>query len=175
MKTAKTAKTAKKTPEKIGLDLDKVGDLLDQAKGIAREYRTITGRPLGITSEVAGYEAARLLNLSLCKARQADYDATGPDGKKYQIKGRVIYARSKPGKNFGSIRLDHEWDAVLLVLLEADFSPTEIYEAERSEVEKALVEPGAPARNVHGALNIAKFKAIARLVWSRDAKKAGEK
>jgi hypothetical protein len=163
-------KTVKKTPEKDGLDLEKVGQLLDQAKGIAREYRTITGRPLGITSEVAGYEAARLLHLSLCKAHQADYDATGPDGKRFQIKGRVIYARSKPAKRFGSIRLDHEWDAVLLVLLEADFSPMEIYEAERFDVEKALMEPGARTRNARGALNIARFKAIARLVWSREAK-----
>jgi len=160
-------KKARKTPEKTALDLEKVGKLLEQAKGIAREYRSITGRPLGITSEVAGYEAARLLQLSLNKARRADYDATGPDGKRYQIKGRVIYEHSKPAKRFGSIRLDHEWDAVLLVLLEADFSPTEIYEAERSEVEKALMEPGARARNQRGALNIARFKAIARKVWSK--------
>jgi hypothetical protein len=160
-------KKARKSPEKTALDLEKVGKLLEQAKGIAREYRSMTGRPLGITSEVAGYEAARLLQLSLNKARRADYDATGPDGKRYQIKGRVIYEHSKPAKRFGSIRLDHEWDAVLLVLLEADFSPTEIYEAERSEVEKALMEPGARARNQRGALNIAKFKAIARLVWEK--------
>ena len=163
-------KTVRKTPEEIALDPEKVGKLLEQAKGIAREYRSITGRPLGITGEVAGYEAARLLHLSLCKKRQADFDATGPDGKRYQIKGRVVYQRAKPEKSFGRIRLDHEWDAVLLVLLEADFSPMEIYEAERAEVEKALMEPGARARNQRGALNIAKFKAIARLAWSREAK-----
>jgi hypothetical protein len=165
-------KKARKAPEKTVLDLEKVGQLLEQAKEVAREYRSITGRPLGITAEVAGYEAARLLQLSLCSEHQADYDATGPDGKRYQIKGRVIYKRSKPAQRFGSIRLDHEWDAVLLVLLEADFSPTEIYAAERSEVEKALMAPGARARNTRGALNIARFKAIARLAWSREAKKA---
>jgi hypothetical protein len=163
-------KTAKKSPEKIRLDLEKVGSLLNQAKGIAREYRAITGRPLGITGEVAGYEAARLLNLSLCESRQADYDAVSSDGKRFQIKGRVTYERSKPVQRFGRIRLDHEWDAVLLVLLEADFSPMEIYEAERSDVEKALMKPGSRARNIRGALSIAKFTSIARLVWSRDAK-----
>jgi hypothetical protein len=164
-------KTAKKSPQKIGLDLEKVGSLLNQAKGIAQEYRTITGRPLGITGEVAGYEAARLLNLRLCEERRADYDAVSPDGKRFQIKGRVTHERSKPAQRFGRIRLDHEWDAVLLVLLEVDFSPLEIYEAERSDVEKTLMKPGARARNVRGALSIAKFKSVARLVWSRDAKK----
>jgi hypothetical protein len=163
-------KTAKNSPKKIELDLEKVGKLLSQAKGIAREYRTITGRPLGITGEVAGYEAARLLNLSLCEARQGGYDAIGSGGKRFQIKGRVIYERSKLAQRFGRIRLDHEWDAVLLVLLEADFSPTEIYEAQRSDVEKTLMEPGAHSRNVRGALSIAKFKSVARLVWSRGAK-----
>ena len=163
-------KTAKKSSEKIGLDLEKVGKLLNQAKGIAREYRSITGRPLGITGEVAEYEAARLLNLGLCEAHQPGYDAISSEGKRFQIKGRVIYDRSKHGQRFGSIRLDHEWDAVLLVLLEADFSPMEIYEAQRSDVEKALMEPGSRARNIRGALGIAKFKSIARLVWSRDGK-----
>jgi hypothetical protein len=163
-------KTPKKSPKKIGLDLEKVGKLLNQAKGIAKEYRTITGRPLGITAEVAGYEAARLLKLSLCEPCQGGYDAIDSDGKRFQIKGRVIYDRSKPGQRFGSIRLDHEWDAVLLVLLEADFSPMEIYEAQRSDVEKALMNPGSRSRNVRGALSIAKFKSIARLAWSRDVK-----
>jgi hypothetical protein len=165
-------KRARKSPEKGELDLEKVGILLEQAKEVAREYRSITGRPLGITAEVAGFEAAHLLHLSMCRKHQADYDAIGPAGKRYQIKGRVIYKLSKPGKSFGSIRLDHEWDAVLLVLLEADFSPIEIYEAERPDVEKALMEPGARARNVRGALNIVKFKSIAHLAWSREAKKA---
>ncbi len=136
-------KRARKTPEKTELDLEKVGQLLEQAKEVAREYRSMTGRPLGITAEVAGYEAARLLQLSLCREHQADYDATGPDGKRYQIKGRVISKQTKPAQRFGSIRLDHEWDAVLLVLLESDFSPLEIHEADRSEVEKALMAPGA--------------------------------
>ena len=161
---------AKKSIEKIELDLEKVGNLIDQAKGIAKEYRKLTGRPLGITGEVAEYEAARLLKLSLCEARKSGYDAIRSDGKKFQIKGRVIYDQSKPAQRFGSIHVDCEWDAVLLVLLEADFSPVEIHEAQRPDVEKALMEPGSRSKNVRGTLSIAKFKSIARLVWSRDAK-----
>jgi hypothetical protein len=160
-------KTKKKTSQKIVLDLEDVGKLLDQAKGIARQYRELTGRPLGITGVVAEYEAARLLNLCLSEARQAGYDAVGSDGTRFQIKGRVISDRSKSGQRFGRIRPDPEWDAVLLVILDADFSPMEIYQAQRADVEKALTDPGSRARNIRGALSIAKFKSIAHLVWSR--------
>jgi hypothetical protein len=36
-------------------------ELLAEAKRLAKEYRALTGRPLGVTGEVAEYEVARLL------------------------------------------------------------------------------------------------------------------
>jgi hypothetical protein len=42
-------------------NLNEVGELIGAAKKIARRYRDLTGRPLGITGEVAEYEACRLL------------------------------------------------------------------------------------------------------------------
>ena len=66
----------------------------------------------------------------------------------------------------GRIRLDHEWDELMLVLLDADFEPVSIYQAMRSDVEAALMAPGSRSRNERGALGISKFKSIARLVWS---------
>jgi hypothetical protein len=50
-------------------------ELLRSAKALAQEYRAVTGKPLGITGEVAEYEAARLLGLELTVARQAGFDA----------------------------------------------------------------------------------------------------
>ena len=49
--------------------------LLGEAKRIAKQYRRITGRPLGITGEIAEYEAARLLDIELSPVRQAGFDA----------------------------------------------------------------------------------------------------
>jgi hypothetical protein len=135
-------------------------------KKIAMEYRELTGRPLGITGEIAEYEAARLLNLCLSCARQAGYDATRADGTRVQIKGRVIFENSKPEQRIGRIRLDHDWDTVVLVLMNANFEPLKIYEATRSDVEAALTAPGSRARNERGALGISKFQSIATLVWS---------
>ncbi len=151
--------------------LDRIGSLLSQAKRIAKEYREETGKPLGITGEVAEYEAARKLGLDLCEARQPGYDAIRTREnkvEKIQIKGRRLPADAKRGQRVGSIRLDHEWNFVVLVLLDGDFEPLEIYEAARSNVEQALKKPGSKARNERGALAVSKFKSISRLVWSRD-------
>jgi hypothetical protein len=149
-------------------DITEVGKLIVQAKRLARQYRALTGRPLGITGEIAEYEAVRLLNLSLSKVRRAGYDAMGADGRRIQIKGRVFLENSKPEQRLGNIRLDQEWDALMLVLLDAAFEPIEIYEASRIEVEAALKAPGSRSRNERGALGVRKLKSIAHLVWSND-------
>lgn len=143
--------------------------LLAQAKEIGRAYYQATGKPLGITGEVAEYEAARILGLKLTPARQAGYDATEDvDGsrRRLQIKGRCLPVGYKPGQRVGSIRVNHEWDAVLLVLLDPEFEAFEIYEAERPEIVAALTAPGSRARNERGALSISKFRSIGRLRWS---------
>lgn len=74
-------------------------DILRAAKTLAQEYRTLTGKPLGITGEVAEYEAARLLGVELTPARQTGYDATEiRDGvlRRLQIKGRCLLPNCKP-------------------------------------------------------------------------------
>lgn len=145
-------------------------EILRDAKKLAQEYHQLTGKPLGITGEVAEYEAARLLGLELTQARQAGYDATEQkDGslRRLQIKGRCMLPGCKPGQRVGSIDTKKEWDAVLLVLLDENFEAFEIYEALRGPVIRALTEPGSKARNERGALGVNKFKAIGKLRWKR--------
>jgi hypothetical protein len=70
---------------------DQVYQILRDAKALARRYYHLTGKPLGVTGEVAEYEAARILNLELELARQAGYDATQVRSGlslRNQIKGR---------------------------------------------------------------------------------------
>ncbi len=52
----------------------RIMDILQKAKKLAQQYRALTGKPLGITGEVAEYEAARILGVELTPARQAGYD-----------------------------------------------------------------------------------------------------
>jgi hypothetical protein len=146
--------------------LDQIGELLAKAREIATEYYRLTGKPLGITSEVGEYEAARLLGLTLAVAREAGYDATDANGRQLQIKARSIPTHKKlSGQRLGKIDLEKPWDAVLLVLMDEVFRPTVIYEAERNPITAALRTPGSKARNERGQLSVTKFKSIGRRVW----------
>lgn len=158
----------------LGLTMtaDPLLEILAEAKKLARRYRLLTGKPLGITGEVAEYEAARILGVELAPARQAGYDATEiRDGQTFrlQVKGRCIPDGSKPGKRMGSIDIEKEFDAVLLVLLDGDFEATVIYEASRAAVIAALTAPGSKSRNERGALGISRFKSIGVIRWQRSA------
>jgi hypothetical protein len=149
--------------------------ILRDAKRLARRYRAVTGKPLGITGEVAEYEAARILGVRLTPARNAGYDATEKANgrtRRLQIKGRCLLPECKPGQRLGSIDVKKKWDAVLLVLLDANFDATEIYEAKRKAVLAALAAPGSKARNERGALGVAKFKAIGKMRWRRQDRPA---
>lgn len=149
---------------------DRVLDILRQAKRLAQEYYASTVKPLGITGEVAEYEAARLLGLHLAPARTVGYDAiefNGNSPRRLQIKGRCILPNCKPGQRIGSIDVTKEWDAVLLVLLDENFDAIEMHEAERAAVIAALDAPGSKARNERGQLRVNKFKAIGKARWLR--------
>lgn len=145
--------------------MKEIQEILEQAKQLAARYKRLTGKPLGITGEIAEFNAASLLNLELAEARTAGYDAYDKDGKKVQIKGRCLPDNAKPGQRVGSIRLDHEWDTVLLVLMNETFNVQEMWEAQRPAIEEALLAPGSKARNERGSLGVSKFKQIGLKVW----------
>lgn len=142
--------------------------VLEDAKKLAQRYKKLTNKSLGITGEVAEFSAALILGLKLVEARTPGYDALDKGNRKIQIKGRCISPKSKSqsGMRLGAIRLDHEWDTVLMVLLDESFEVLEMWESERLKVKKALLAPGSKARNQRGALTISKFKQIGNQVWS---------
>jgi hypothetical protein len=144
-------------------EISEVGDLIEQARRIAVAYKRLTGRPLGITGEMAEYEAARLLGLKLAEARAPGYDALR-GAERIQIKGRVLGPGAKSGQRLGSIKLDHPWETVLFVSLDEDLRPTGIWEASRAAVEAALSRTESKARQ-RGALSVDEFKKIGPQVW----------
>ena len=147
-------------------------EILRKAKRLAQQYRELTGKPLGITGEVAEYEAARILGVKLTPARNTGFDATEQRNgsiRRLQIKSRCLLPNYKPGQRLGSIDIEKEFDAVLMVLLDENFDATAIYEAERKAVIKAIKEPGSKSRNERWALGVNKFKAIGKVRWSRNA------
>lgn len=149
-------------------NLAALAPIIEEAKRVAIRFRELTKKPLGVTSEVAEFEAARLMNVSLCEARQPGYDAVGTrDGHDLhiQIKSRCVLPTSRRGQRVPSIKLKHPWHVVWLVLLDETLNPTAIWEAERPAIEAALAKPGSKSRNVRGALAVEAFKGIAKCLW----------
>ena len=144
-------------------DVDK---LMLEARKLAANYRKATGKPLGISSEIAIHDVARLMNLELIEASPGGYDAIGKgkrDGKKIQIKGRTVATDMKSNQRVGQLKIDQQWDAVMLVLLNEDYEPLEIYEADREEILEVVNSSNSKRKN-RGAMSVAKFKFIAELV-----------
>ncbi len=145
-------------------------EVLRDAKVLARRYYRLTGKPLGITGEVAEFEAATKLGLDLHCARKAGYDATEIRNGcpvHIQIKGRCVVNPARIVGRLGSIDLGQPFDAVLLVLLDSDFNAFAMYEVSRDAVVTALTKPGSRARNERGSLGIRQFIAISSQRWLR--------
>jgi hypothetical protein len=145
--------------------------LIAQARILAAEYRRTMGRPLpGISNEIAEHDAVRLLGLEAVnkQGEQVSWDAVEPEsGKRIQIKSRTIFDESKGGERIGQLKMNQEWDAVVLVLMDEEYMPYEIYQAERDELEE-YSKKSSSSRAKRGALSVARFKIIGRLRWDRD-------
>lgn len=151
----------------------RVRAILAKVKPLAAEYYRLTGKPLGVTGEVAEYVAAKELGLELAPPRTAGYDAIRVNGRRkerIQIKGRAYGKDAKPGQRIGTIKRGAPCDRVLLVLLDNQtLDPREMWEASMRDVEKRLALPGSKAR-ARGSLGVPEFKKLARQVWPTERK-----
>jgi hypothetical protein len=145
--------------------------LIAQARQLAADYRRTMGKPLpGISSEIAEFDAMRLLRLAPPPGSrdEAGYDAIDParGNKRIQIKARTIFDEEKGGQRVGQLKLGLDWDSVVLVLMDENYEPYEIYEADRAELEEHAAQSES-RRARRGALSVARFKIIGRLLWDR--------
>ena len=153
------------------MSLYSVDKLISEARRIAAEYRRTTGKPLGISAEIARHDACHHLDLET-QEDALGYDAVGLSGERkdcrFQIKGRAIFDEKKSGQRLGQIKTEQDWDKILLVLMDEDFATTEIYEASRKEILADIDEVGSNNRSKRGAMSVARFKRLAHLVWNSE-------
>lgn len=152
---------------------EEIIDLLREAKQLGQRYYQLTGKPLGVTAEVAEYEAFRLLGLTLVEVRNPGFDAISErDGRvvRYQIKGRCFDHRIGSGQRVGSLSLKKEWDVALLVLLDPDFEAREIWEASRDALTPLLTNPGSKSRTERGQIGVNQFKRVGKCIWRKPAR-----
>lgn len=144
-------------------------EVLAQVKQLGAEYYRLTGKPLGVTAEVAEYVAAEVLGLELVPPRTEGFDALRPSRngpERIQIKGRAYEMGSKKSQRLGKIKQNAPCDTVMLVLLDnRTLEPCEMWEAPYPAVAARLAEPGSKARNERGSLGVAEFKRLGRKVW----------
>mgnify|MGYP001819780890 FL=1 len=146
-----------------------IDKLIAETRRLAAEFRRSTGQTLPVSGEIARYDAARLLGLTLCDQRTGGVDAIGTgqrEGQRIQIKSRIITSEKKSGARIGQLNTNGEWDTVMLVIMDSNYEPCEIYEAEREELQEALSEHST--RSSRGALSVSKFKIISWLAWTRE-------
>ena len=146
--------------------------LISETRRIARDYRKATGKSLGgVSGEIAQFDACKELGLEpVSQGVEGGYDAIGRgkrEGLKYQIKARAIFDEGKSGQRIGQLKLEQEWDCVVLVLMDENFEPFEMYELSRHEIEEDQ-QKNQSKRSKRGAMSVAKFRAIGELVWTRE-------
>lgn len=143
-------------------------EILTSVKALAKEYYDLTGRPLGVTGEMAEFEAHRRLQVELTPVRQPGYDAierVGGEVRRLQIKGRCLQPNRDRSPRVGRIDVEHEWDRLLMVLMDQNFDATEIVEATRASVQEELERPGSKARNERHSLSVSKVRTIGLQRW----------
>ena len=143
------------------------------AKALAARYYHLTGKPLGITGELAEIQAAELLGLELADVRTPGFDAYRErDGRRerIQIKGRAVDANDRYRGRCPSIKCGDQFDYVLTVLLDrTTLDVLEIWEASEEVVQARLEAPGSRARNERNSMGLSQFKSIATKVWPNHA------
>ena len=149
-------------------DVDK---LMLEARKLAADYRRATGKALGISSEIAVHDVIRLLKLIPAEPGASGYDAIGTgvrEGRRIQIKGRTLFSdKKKGGQRIGQIKVDQDWDSVMLIIMDENYEPQQIIEAAREVVTEAMADTSVN-RAKRGAMSVARFRAIGRLVWSQE-------
>lgn len=144
-----------------------VDKLISETRRIAREYRIATGKVLPVTPEIAINDAVSILNMLPNSESLPGYDAIynyEGEALKVQIKGRAVFNEKRQGHRIGQLKLDQAWDAIVLVILNSDFMPEEIYMAKREVLLSELKE--SQLANKKGPMTIAKFKLISDLIWT---------
>ena len=155
----------------------KTSTLIEQTRLVAADYRNATGHALPVTAELARFDAIDKLKLekmeseegvdafSVCVNKDLD-DKKAEVKDKFLIKGRVIFKSGKARQKLGKLSFEGDWNYLLMVIYDADYSPVSIYKVDRKIIEEELVKIPDDKR---GSMTVAKYKAIGEQVWAAES------
>lgn len=146
--------------------------LMAEIRRLAAEHRRLTGQSLLQTNEIAISDAIRLLRLNVPNEPLPGVDAVGAEeraGQLIQVKGRVIYPNAQAKQRVGQLGLDGRWTHMVLVLMDENYQPKELIEANREALTAALADIKP---NKRGAMTVARFRNLGRVVWQAEKQAA---
>ena len=152
------------------MSLYSIDKLINETRRLAAEFKRTTGTMLPVSGEIARYDVAHQLDLTLNENQNVGYDAMGNhhrDGLRVLIKSRVIGDSVKPGHRIGQLNPKGNWDIVILSLMNNEFEAVEMYQLDHEEVAEALAN-SSENRGKRGAISVAKFRIIGELVWTKE-------
>lgn len=161
-----------------------------ETRRLAAEYRASTGQTLAVSNELARYDVSKIFSFAE-HGLDDGVDFLGNNqffsDKKIIVKSRVIFDENKSHYRVGKLSTESNWDYVFLVLYSANYEPTSIYFTAKSSLDAAdnqLPNYGMAKKNQNdqlsdsetssgskasrGAMTIAKFKAIGKLLWTKE-------
>lgn len=113
-------------------------DVLDELKkrNVIRTFNS----PVG---DYAEWLVCKVLELELVPNSKKGHDAVGPDGKRFQIKSRLERSGEKQRqlgviRNFNNDEFD-EFDELIAIIFDEDFSVKEAYKVKKPEISKYSV------------------------------------
>lgn len=144
-----------------------IDKLMSEARRLAKDYRAATGKTLPITGEIAVNDAIRVLQMDAATEPGLGYEAIfSKNGinQRVQVKGRAIFNNKRSGHRLGQLKLEQEWDAIILLIMDEDYESREIYIANKESILDAVNN----SKNKRGSISVARFRNIGELIWTAE-------
>lgn len=145
---------------------------MQETKMLASKYYKLTGKLLPVSNELACFYTKKILGFKSVDNIEKGVDLLGVNlwqDFKIQVKSRIILDKKQSRLMIGQISSDGTWDCILLVLLNQEYEPFEIYIAPRNLIMQNISE----RKSKRGSISIAKFKSISKKIWENEDISAG--
>jgi len=143
-----------------------IDKLMAETRRLAAEYHRITGLVLPVSNELARHDVATKLKFIVPQQPDSGVDLLGTglwEGKKIQVKSRVMFQKAKSRPRVGQLNFEGKWDFVILVLMNEDYVAKEMYITAREVLVKA-VQGAASTNKERSTISVSKFKALSEVI-----------
>lgn len=150
-----------------------IDKLMSETRHLAAEYRRVTGKVLPVSNELSRHDVSSKLGFTNPEQPESGVDLIGVglwQDKRIQVKSRVVFKNSKSRPKLGQLNFDGKWEYVILVIMNDDYQPEEMYIAKKEVLLDAMKNSLNIKSKDRNTISVAKFKMLGELVWRQDEK-----